>query len=580
MPKISKKWIFVAILVLSSFLRLYQISKVPVSLFGDELEVGYQAYSVLKTGRDYYGDFMPLHFHSLAEWRTPLYLYSAVPTVAIFGISPLGVRLPAAIFGILGVVAFYFLLKVIREEYMSYKSSTFELLGMFFLAISPWHIQYSRAGFEVTQLLFFLMVGIYLFLKTISAKKGKGKLLWISGVCFAAMPWVYSTAKMFTPFLLLFLLIVWRKEIFTLPRKYLAYTCIALFVVGAPIAYSTIFGGGADRFGYVGVFTDPTIEPEIGTAREIEAKMRGETGVGVSPTLKERVFNNKFAYVGNEVLNHYFDSLSSDFLFYKGDTNPRHSIEGMGEFYKIEIITMLLGIAFMYGAKFDKKIKYLIVFWILAGVFPAALTRDGGTHATRLILILPPLMFLVTLGFYQTIKLLKGRSRAIFIVGYFVGLAILFLSYQNLYWVHNPWQSERWWHYGWQQAIQSIKDNESHFDKVVISTSDEPPWVFFAAWYEYPPRQWQQNFPLDNKVNLDGFGEVSHVGKFYFGSPELQGVYDWGKVMDKDTLYLASAKEVGPNLVMEPGRTPPDLNLIKAISYPSGEPAFYLFSKK
>src|SRR3990172_4713154 len=109
--KINKKFILWSTILLATFLRIWQIEKVPVSLFGDELDVGYQAYSIIQTGRDYNGNFMPLHFQSLAEWRTPLYLYSAVPTVALFGVSPLGVRLPAAIFGILGVLGIYLLIK-------------------------------------------------------------------------------------------------------------------------------------------------------------------------------------------------------------------------------------------------------------------------------------------------------------------------------------------------------------------------------------------------------------------------------------------------------------------------------------
>ena len=81
------KILLITVLIITAFLRLWKISEVPVSLFGDELDVGYHAYSILKTGRDYSGNFMPIHFKSLAEWRTPLYLYSAVPTVALFGIS-------------------------------------------------------------------------------------------------------------------------------------------------------------------------------------------------------------------------------------------------------------------------------------------------------------------------------------------------------------------------------------------------------------------------------------------------------------------------------------------------------------
>src|SRR4030042_5900411 len=109
----NRKYWLIGIILIAIFLRLWNIDKVPVSLFGDELDVGYQAYSILKTGKDYSGNFLPLHFQSLAEWRTPLYLYSAVPTVALFGITPLGVRLPAAIFGILGVLAIYLLVSEI-----------------------------------------------------------------------------------------------------------------------------------------------------------------------------------------------------------------------------------------------------------------------------------------------------------------------------------------------------------------------------------------------------------------------------------------------------------------------------------
>src|SRR3989344_5355024 len=111
------KIILITILLIATFFRLWKLSSVPVSLFGDELDVGYHAYSILKTGRDYSGNFMPLHFQSLAEWRTPLYLYSAVPTIALFGITPLGVRLPAAILGILGVSLFYLLIKLITGNW-------------------------------------------------------------------------------------------------------------------------------------------------------------------------------------------------------------------------------------------------------------------------------------------------------------------------------------------------------------------------------------------------------------------------------------------------------------------------------
>jgi hypothetical protein len=544
---------------------LWRISDVPPSLFADELDVGYQAYSILKTGRDYYGNFMPIHFHSLAEWRTPLYLYSAVPTVMLFGISPLGVRLPAAIFGILSVFIFYLLVKQITNH------QSLATIASAVLTFSPWHIQYSRAGFEVTLLLFLLLLGLWLFFKSLQ----NGKWLWLSAVCLALTPWVYSTAKLFTPLLLVFLFLLWRKKILKLSKKYLIFTALSLILVGMPVVYSTLFGGGAQRFGYVSIFTDPTSGSEVGTAREIDARMRGEEGVGLSPKLLDRVIHNKYTFWGKNILNNYFRSFSTDFLFVKGDINPRHSI-GTGEFYKIESIALILGLIFFLTGRRDIRIKFLIVFWILAGAVPAAITRDGGNHATRLILILPPLILLIAYGVKELLAISK--------LGIFIYLLIWLLgigSYLHNYYVHYPWESERWWHYGYEESIKTIKLIEKDYDKVVITTASEPPWIFFAGWYEYPPDKWQREFPIGNDKKLAGFGKISHIDKYYFGSiGSDKGIEGLGSIIDNKTLYLAAANEIKDNLILKPNAIPENIKMIKAIAYPSGEPAFYLFTGK
>ena len=92
--------LLIPILIVAAFLRLWRLNEVPVSMYFDELDLGYQAYSILKTGNDYFGNPWPLHPHSYAEYRTPFHIYAAIPTGAICGISPYGVRLPTVVFGI------------------------------------------------------------------------------------------------------------------------------------------------------------------------------------------------------------------------------------------------------------------------------------------------------------------------------------------------------------------------------------------------------------------------------------------------------------------------------------------------
>ena len=565
-----QKVLLILIIIAAAVLRLWKLNQVPVSLFGDELDVGYHAYSILKTGKDYMGNPWPIHFHSLAEWRTPLYLYSAVPTVAVFGITPLGVRLPAAIFGILGIFAFYLLIKQITNH------QSLATIASAVLALSPWHIQYSRAGFEVTLLLLLLLLGLYFFFRSLK----DGRQLWLSAACFALTPWVYSTAKLFTPLLLIFLFFLYKKEILKLSKKHLVFGLLSLVIVGGPIVASTIFAGGTQRFGYISVFTDPVTEPEVGFARLNDARVRGELGEGLTPTLIDRIIHNKFTFWGGNLIKNYFEPFSTEFLFIKGDLNLRHSI-GIGEFYKIEALALILGIILFFSHSAAsgqaRKIIFLIAFWILVGILPAVLTRDGGKHATRLILILPPLVFLISYGLVSTTQFLKKFHKALFIILYSSFFILGFASYQHRYWYHYPWESERWWHAGFCPAIQAAKEIETNYDKIVISSNNEPPWIFFAGCWQYPPEAWQKEFPIGNDVLLPGFGKVSHTDKFYFGSPE-GGIYGLGSKIDNKTLYLAVAREVGANLILEPARVPQGLSLIKAIAYPSGEPAFYLFA--
>ena len=110
MKRLLAPWITILIiLTIATFLRLWHLNQVPPELFGDELDVGYQAYSILKTGKDLQGNFLPVYLQSLSEFRAPLFIYSAVPFVATFGLNEWGVRLTATFWGVLGVVAIYFL---------------------------------------------------------------------------------------------------------------------------------------------------------------------------------------------------------------------------------------------------------------------------------------------------------------------------------------------------------------------------------------------------------------------------------------------------------------------------------------
>src|SRR3972149_9433109 len=131
-----RKILFIAILFLCLVLRFYKIPQVPASLNWDEASNAYNAYSILNTAKDEYGNFLPLVNRSFDDYKPPAYMYSAIPFVWIFGLSELAARLPSAIFGVLTCVFIFFLAKNLTgDNAVSYAS-------FFVLSITPWHVQF------------------------------------------------------------------------------------------------------------------------------------------------------------------------------------------------------------------------------------------------------------------------------------------------------------------------------------------------------------------------------------------------------------------------------------------------------
>ncbi|MDD2822945.1 MAG: glycosyltransferase family 39 protein [Candidatus Daviesbacteria bacterium] len=569
--KLSKtKILLILILLLAIFLRLYKIDENPVSLFGDELDVGYHALSILQTGKDYTGHFLPQHFRSLAELRTPLYLYSSVPSVAIFGVSPLGVRLPAVIFGVLCVWLLYFLVKYISGN------TVIALISALLLSILPWHIQYSRAGFEVTELMAFYLAGIYFFLRGLK----EHRLIFLSVIFFGFTPWIYNIAKLYLPLTVLGLLAIFWNDIKVVPKKFIFISFVIFTLITGAFTYNTLFGGGVDRFESISIASDNTIIPQIGFSRLRDAKMRDSSAsIGAVFSLSDKLFHNQPFFLFNAFIKNYLQAYSAEFLTISGSTNLRHSVPGVGQIYAFEFIFMLIGGAFFFFSQVNNKVKLLMLFLILTTPIPSALTIDGGTHPTRLFLMIIPITIMTAYGIWSAVNILSVKIRKAFIGIIALVILLSFVFYQHTYWIHYPWDSERWWQAGYSEAIKATVEEGKKYDRVIISNADEPSLIFFLGYNEYPPEKFQKNYLLP-ETNIPGFGNVSNLDKYYFPAiGKGVGLYDLGKILPSNTLYLATAKEVNVNLITEPERVPKGINLIRSITYPSGAPAFYLLSK-
>ena len=207
----------ILILILLLFLgtRLFRISEIPPSVYWDEASIGYNAFSVLTTGRDEWGEFLPLHFRAFGEFKLPVYIYSVVVSEFIFGLTPLAVRLPAVLYGLLAVVGLYLIVSELT------KKKEIALISSFLFTITPWFFIFSRTGYEATAGLAFFVWAIY-FLSKYN--------LVIATILFITSAYSYNSFRILTPIVLGFSLLY-----FFLKKKYvvviisIVILCVSVF---------------------------------------------------------------------------------------------------------------------------------------------------------------------------------------------------------------------------------------------------------------------------------------------------------------------------------------------------------------
>ena len=121
------KLFLVLIIAIAIFFRFYNLSYVPPQPSVDEVSIGYNAYSILKTGADEYETKFPVLLRAYDDFRPALFVYLVVPFVALFDLNVLAIRLPSAILGVLAVLGTYFLVKELFPNFKKFSIFNFQL---------------------------------------------------------------------------------------------------------------------------------------------------------------------------------------------------------------------------------------------------------------------------------------------------------------------------------------------------------------------------------------------------------------------------------------------------------------------
>jgi len=552
----KKSLIILGIIVLiAAVLRLWNIGSVPISPDWDEAALGYNAYSILHTARDEYGKFLPIVLRSFDDYKPALYSYFTIPSIIIFGLNVFSVRLPSAIFGILTVVGVFFLAREL------FKSEKLTLLCAFLLAISPWHIQFSRIAFESNVGLAFNIFSALFFLRGLK----KPWFLLLSASLMALNLYIYQSEKVFTPLLLLVLVLIYRKELFSLPKKYLIISVLALVLIAVPmISYTFTNANALERAKGVSVFSQSSQLLEENSKKLLEDK-KNHDYLGL-------VLDNRRIVFAKTVIQGYLSHYDLNWLFVKGDI-ARHHAPSMGLLYLFELPFLFIGIYTLFFGKYDKKIKLFIFSWFLIAPIPASIT-SGVPHAVRTLNFLPTFQIFTAIGVIFALQKISNITRStssgqiskIHIKYLIFSLCILFFIFNFLYYIDQYFVQQNYfnateWQYGYAKAIPQIQKIEKNYNKIVVS--NRPPmdqsYMFFLFYLKYPPDLYQK----EAQNASGGFREDHKFGKYEFRP------INWNEDSSKNnTLFVGRPTDFSQNT-----------RILKKIDYPNGLPAIYIAEK-
>lgn len=467
------QFVFLAFLLLFSLVvRFYKLDSIPPHLTPDEASLGYNAYSILNTGRDEHGKLFPLVFESFGDWKPGLYVYLSVIPVFFFGLNEFSTRFASALFGSLSPLLMFFIVKNLSRRKTV---GLLPYLAAIFMSITPWHIHFSRGAWEAQVSLAITLAGILFFLYSFK----HGKFIFLSSLMFALTLLTYQGAKLSTPIVVLSLLLVFRKKVFKIGIKNIIVAGALGLIVIFPIIQS-VFTGQAGRLSVFSVFNFP--RPEEYT----------QNFISQTNTEKVSLFYNLYysenLHFFRGILGRFFNHFSYRFLFSEGDfQNPRHSAPYTGQLLIGFAPFLVMGL-FSLARNFRvNKSHQFFSLWAVLSVLPSILSRDQ-VHSVRAIALLVPLIYVTSIGVMVLLDFFKNYRKAAMLATFCLIFATFGL-YVDRYLIQLSELNSKYWQWGYKQAVQEIARVRGNGDdsKVVFEQSYAQPYIYFYFFNKTRP---------------------------------------------------------------------------------------------
>lgn len=555
-----KKHLFLlsAVFVVATLLRVVGITSYPIGFTQDEAGLGYDSYSILKTGRDQWGTTLPLTLRSFGDFKLPAYSYLTTPAVFLFGLNKLAVRLPGAVAGSLAVVATYLMVQALS------KRKDLALLSALFLATSPWHISLSRGAFEANLTTLFLPLAVWSFIKGIE----KPKWMVLSALFFGINIFTYHAARYLSPLVLLALTLAYRRKIRQtlgsgsieafLKRYKLSLVVLLLFVGAAALS---MFTGAARRGLDITIFNPTDHWKQL-------ADSRYEAIVSGVPETIARAFYNKPLYVFKTFTNNYLSYFSPAFLFTQGVSEWGYGmISGRGVMYLFEILLILAALVSFLKNNGFKNMNFILI-WLVLAPLPAALTKGMGMSGTRAGVMMPAIQIVSAWGAIYIFERIKEkysfRTAQLFLSLLLILLSLSLAAFLESYRYHAPLYASKAMQYPMAAIIAQVSELEKDYDGVVLSRTLSVPNIWVEFYEKLDPVAVQRASKTWLRYEAQGVGYLDQIDEYTLGK------YTFGDIV-MDDIKGRNLLVVGREWEF-PAQTKP----LASFNYLNGEPAYVL----
>lgn len=556
--KYSTHLILLGLTLITLGLCLYGITHTPPSLNWDEASHGYNAFSLLQTGRDEWGNRLPLLFPAFGDFKLPVYIYLTTLPVYLLGLTPLAVRLVSIIAGVLAIPLIYFLTTEFfpkKRIYIFKKKLPLRLMSAAMLTFLPWHFFLSRPALEANLALTFIMAAM-LFLRK-GLKNPSFYLL--SSLFFGLSLHTYNSARVFVPLILLAFLYIYRRRLKFNWQHFLPILLLTVFVI--PVAYQFLSGSGIARYQKLAILSEANVF-QIGEARANSPL----------PSLVARLIHNRPVFFVAHLVSNYLSYFSLGFFTQTNGPQAQFSVPGEHLLTISGYILAAVGLYYLLRSLKHRRFQLLLA-WLLIAPIPASLTADP-PQAIRPLLMIPVLVLLMVLALNKLISpVLNSRQRITSLSIIFVVYLFCFGSYFKNYFTNYRTRYSQSWQYGYSQVYQYLDEHDHTVDNVFITKRYGEPHIFYAFHHQTDPRKFWSNSEDSIRFYQTNWYWTDKIDNYYF-------INDW-QIPDGEvtSLPLESGGEVDTSnslFVTTPAHLPSNAHILKVISFLDGQPAFVI----